>query len=154
MPDVSPARSDAREVHVRAAGAADAARLAELSGQLGYPTTTADILRRLMSLLTDQAHGVFLAEAANEVIGWLHVQERRVLEHDFVAEVTALVVDERSRSRGVGQVLMGRAEEWARLRGLGAVVLRSNVIRERAHVFYERLGYEVIKKQKVFRKAL
>jgi hypothetical protein len=32
--------------------------------------------------------------------------------------------------------------------------LRSNVIREKAHAFYEKLGYRLIKTQKCFRKGL
>jgi GNAT superfamily N-acetyltransferase len=51
-------------------------------------------------------------------------------------------------------VLVERGEQWARERGLAVIGVRSNVIRERAHVFYVRLGYTVTKSQKVFRKTL
>ena len=43
----------------------------------------------------------------------------------------------------------GRARKAARPSGL-----RSNVIRERAHAFYERHGYTHVKTQKAFRKQL
>ena len=38
--------------------------------------------------------------------------------------------------------------------GLAVIGVRSNIIRERTHVFYERLGYAVTKTQKVFRKKV
>jgi len=53
----------------------------------------------------------------------------------------------------VGRLLMQQAEQWAREQGYSEVILRSNVIRARAHKFYESLGYTPIKSQKVFRKV-
>lgn len=49
---------------------------------------------------------------------------------------------------------MERAERWAREQGCWAIYLRSNVVREGAHAFYERLGYERVKMQLALRKAL
>ena len=49
---------------------------------------------------------------------------------------------------------MEAGEAWARARGLKEMVLRSNVIRERAHAFYRRLGYEEQKRQVKLRRRL
>jgi GNAT superfamily N-acetyltransferase len=49
---------------------------------------------------------------------------------------------------------MNRAERWARSQGLKSVYLRSNVAREKAHSFYQRLGYRIIKTQHAFQKKL
>ena len=49
---------------------------------------------------------------------------------------------------------MEKAEAWARKQGCGSVRLHSNVLRARAHAFYERLGYRLTKLQKAFRKEL
>jgi GNAT superfamily N-acetyltransferase len=76
------------------------------------------------------------------------------VERDPRAEVGGLVVDERFRGSGVGRLLMQQAEDWAREKGYREVVLRSNVIREHAHRFYESLGYTVTQTQKHFRKNL
>jgi GNAT superfamily N-acetyltransferase len=64
------------------------------------------------------------------------------------------VVDARFRSQGLGRRLLAYAEDWARERGCTEIGLRSNVIRDRAHVFYEKLGYQHIKTQKAFRKHI
>jgi GNAT superfamily N-acetyltransferase len=77
-----------------------------------------------------------------------------LLESDLRAEVNGLIVAEGQRSSGAGAKLLVAAEEWARKRGCQGVNVRSNVIRERAHKFYERQGYEHYKTQKAFRKTL
>jgi GNAT superfamily N-acetyltransferase len=78
----------------------------------------------------------------------------RLLESDVRAEVNGLVVADGERSAGAGAKLLEAAEEWARKRGCRGMNVRSNVIRERAHKFYERQGYEHYKTQKAFRKLL
>ena len=78
----------------------------------------------------------------------------RTVEAEARAEVSGLVVDERFRSQRVGESLLARAEQWARENGCQSIGLRSNVIRDRAHAFYERHGYAHVKTQKAFRKSL
>jgi GNAT superfamily N-acetyltransferase len=147
--------AQSQTVGVRAAAEADAARIAELSGQLGYPSTTEDILRRMASLVPVANHALIVAETpAGEVIGWVHVSVNPLVESDLRAEINGLVVAEGQRNLGAGRLLLEEAERWARDRGCRSVSLRSNVIRDRAHRFYERNGYEHYKTQKAFRKAL
>lgn len=96
-----------------------------------------------------------VAETKNEgVIGWLHVSRQPLLEVEIRAEVNGLVVAEGQRSLGAGARLLATAEDWARKHGCKSMSVRSNVIRERAHKFYERNGYEHYKTQKSFRKPL
>jgi GNAT superfamily N-acetyltransferase len=98
---------------------------------------------------------VFVAEAKNAgVVGWLHVSKQALLESDIRAEVNGLVVKEGHRSLGAGARLIEAAEDWARKHGCKNMSVRSNVIRERAHLFYQRNGYEHYKTQKSFRKPL
>lgn len=142
-------------VHIRLPRAEDNARLAELAGQLGYPSSTAEIAKRLAGMEGRRDHALFVAQlASGEIAGWIGVFIYRSVEADARAEITGLVVDEGVRSQGIGPKLLERAEEWARERGCTAVGLRSNVIRDRAHAFYERLGFEHVKTQKSFRKKI
>ena len=148
---------DRTSIRIRKARRSDAERIAQLSGELGYPATAAQIATRLRQLKPASKHAVFVAEspdAATGLVGWLHVSVSHLLESDIRAEVNGLIVAEGQRSAGAGAKLLEVAEEWARRHGGQAMNVRSNVIRERAHEFYERHGYEHYKTQKAFRKAL
>jgi GNAT superfamily N-acetyltransferase len=140
---------------IREPRAKDHARIAELAGQLMYASSADDIAKRLQGIRHSDEHAVFVAElAGGEIAGWIAVFLYRTVEADTRAEVSGLVVDERYRSQGIGLHLLSRAEEWAREHGCRAIGLRSNVIRERAHAFYQRQGYQHVKTQKSFRKDL
>ena len=58
------------------------------------------------------------------------------------AIVEDVVVDPLFQSRGVGHQMMQFAIEVAREKGCYKLVLSSNAKRERAHAFYESLGFE------------
>ena len=144
-------------VKIRRARRGDAEQIAQLSGELGYPSTAAQVATRSRQLKPTSKHAVFVAEspdAATGLIGWVHVSVAHLLECDMRAEVNGLIVAEGQRSAGAGAKLLEAAEEWARRRGCRGMNVRSNVIRERAHKFYERRGYEHYKTQKAFRKTL
>jgi GNAT superfamily N-acetyltransferase len=149
------ANASKTQLKIRRAKSGDAPRLAELSGQLGYPATPAQMRERLRGIKPASEHAVLVAESVTDgVIGWLHVSKEPLLEVEIRAEVNGLVVAEGQRSVGAGADLLEAAEEWARKHGCKSMSVRSNVIRERAHRFYERNGYEHYKTQKSFRKAL
>ena len=144
-------------MRIRKARRSDVERIAELSGELGYPASAAQVATRLRQLKPASKHVVFVAEspdAATGLVGWLHVSVSHLLESDIRAEVNGLIVAEGQRSAGAGAKLLDAAEEWARRHGCQGMNVRSNVIRERAHKFYERQGYEHYKTQKAFRKAV
>jgi ribosomal protein S18 acetylase RimI-like enzyme len=141
-------------VEIREAQPQDFSRIAELAGQLGYPSSPNEIAGRLAGMKQSDDHAVFVARLGGEVAGWLGVYVCRMVEADSRAEISGLVVDEKFRSQGIGPLLLVRAEQWAREKGCRAIGLRSNVIRDRAHSFYERHGYKHTKTQKSFRKDL
>jgi GNAT superfamily N-acetyltransferase len=142
-------------VTIRPARPDDAPELAALAGELGYPSTAAELARRLAPLLADPAQAVLVAvDDADRAVGWTHVVVRRQLDSDDWVEVAGLVVTEGQRGAGVGAALLVAAERWAVAHSLPLVQLRSNVIRERAHRFYRRQGYEPVKSQLLFRRRV
>jgi GNAT superfamily N-acetyltransferase len=144
-----------KELKIRRAKSADAPQIAMLAGQLGYPATEAQIRERFREIKPLFQNAVFVADSAKDgVIGWLHVSKEPLLESEIRAEVNGLVVADGQRSLGAGAKLLAAAEDWARKHGCKSMSVRSNVIRERAHKFYERNGYEHYKTQKSFRKPL
>jgi GNAT superfamily N-acetyltransferase len=147
-------KNNLAELKIRRAKGSDARYLAALSGELGYPVTTAEMKRRLSRLKPAANNAVFVAETQDEVIGWVHVSVNYLMEVAVRAEVNGLVVSEKQRSNGAGARLLEAAEKWARGNRCANMSVRSNVVRERAHAFYERHGYEHYKTQKAFRKPL
>ncbi|WP_440111700.1 GNAT family N-acetyltransferase [Paenibacillus sp. QZ-Y1] len=141
-------------IHCRAAMLEDGEVISQLSHQLGYTSTTAEIIERLnlLSPLTD--HYVCVAEHDSVIVGWGHVQGRHSIESASFAEIGGLVVDEHHRGAGIGKKIMNDCEEWARAKGFNKIRVRSNGKRESAHQFYMAIGYEEMKSQKVFDKPL
>ena len=88
------------------------------------------------------------------MIGWIHVFIDKLLTVGPRAEIGGLVVDEQWRSKGVGTALVLKAEQWAQNRGYKQVVVRTNVARTRAHSFYEKCGYELLKQSRVYTKVI
>ncbi len=156
--------TEAREVlAIRPARIEDAEALARLSGQLGYPSPLPAVERRLAQLLDRPGHAVFVAEhdvgagatpSDPQVIGWIHAFGELTIESDATAELGGIVVDEAWRGRGAGRLLIERAEQWAREAGCVTLTARTNILRERAHAFYQSLGYSLVKNQRVFRKSV
>lgn len=148
-------KDENQDLKIRRAHTSDAPRLAELSGQLGYPATAAEMKKRLGRLKPASQNALFVAESPNAgVVGWAHVSVTHLVEVGTRAELNGLIVAEGQRSLGAGARLLEAAEEWARKHHCPSMSVRSNVIRERAHKFYERQGYEHYKTQKALRKEL
>ena len=148
------AQGSNRAFEIRPARPADAAALAHLATQLGYPSSQEQVHQRLASLARDPEHVVQVAVRDGQVVGWVHAFVCRLLESDPYAEIGGVVVDESCRGQGAGRLLLHHVERWARQKGCRAVSLRCNVLREQAHGFYEGLGYRRIKTQHTFRKEL
>ncbi len=142
------------DVIIRSARHGDEGRLAELSAQLGYPCETAVVSTRLERYLGSDERIVLVAEADDSVLGWLSLE---VVDHfylDRFVEISGFIVDSSRRSTGIGTLMIASAEAWVREHGLSFLRLRTNAIREGAHRFYEREGFERIKEQFVYCKRI
>ena len=140
---------------VRRATVADAAAIASLSAELGYPVELGDIQNRLRALLEATDQLVLVATAADHaVVGWIHGAEHLLLEVGSRCEILGLVVSSGHRRGGIGHRLLAAVEAWALSRRLPEVSVRSNVLRESSHPFYEKHGYRRVKTQHAYRKAV
>jgi GNAT superfamily N-acetyltransferase len=138
---------------VREALLTDAPRIAALSVQLGYDVPISHIEHHLRTLPEHQT--VFVAVVPRVgVVGWVGIAESHTLTSHGRAEIEGLVVEDEYRGHRVGEMLVRAAENWARRRGCTTLRLLTNVVRERAHGFYRRLGYDVLKTQHLFQKSL
>jgi GNAT superfamily N-acetyltransferase len=142
-------------MRIRRMTEADAPRVADLTTQLGYPSDEDAARRRIADVRSRDAGELLVAvDDADRPIGWIQVARVHLLAEDAVASIDGLVVDDGTRSAGIGAALVEAAEAWARDAGADAMVVRSRSTREGAHRFYERIGYSEIKRSHVFRKPI
>jgi GNAT superfamily N-acetyltransferase len=125
-------------VEVRRAAPRDVAGLAVLLEQLGYPAASLEALAgRLERLDSD----LYVADDG-ELLGLAALQVMHVLQHDTPsARLTALVVREDARGRGVARALVAAIESAARAAGCERLHVTTANHRADAHASYEALGF-------------
>ena len=141
-------------ISVRAAQVADAASIAQLTGQLGYALTPEDAAARLSKILARRDHQFLVAAADGAILGWMHASLSEHIDAETAVLIEGLVIDRSHRGRGIGKLLLARAEQWAIANGCSLVRLRSTATRTEAHKFYQHLGYTIVKTQYSFAKGL
>jgi len=141
-------------IRIRPPIPSDAPALAALAGELGYPTSAEALLGRLAALDHADAAVMVATDAADRAIGWCHVELRRTLVEPLSALVMGMVVAEGHRSSRIGSQLLEAVERWAIARGCERMVIATRLTRERAHAFYTREGYTVLKTSYFLTKAL
>ncbi len=117
----------------------DAEQVAELTRELGYVMSVDDTRDRIADQSDDGV--VLVAVSAGQVVGWIQGLNRELLIYPRVLEVGGLVVSAPHRMRGIGRALIGALIEWGRGRGHTEIFVRSGVLRDGAHAFYEGLGF-------------
>jgi len=130
-------------IKIRSARADDAPALSRLLGQLGYPSEVAEIPDRLDKMHARPGTTALVAEDHGRVVGCVTVHLFAALHtSEPNAWLTALVVDETVRGKGVGSALVKRAEDWAVEHGAQRIALTSALRRKEAHEFYKTRAYE------------
>jgi GNAT superfamily N-acetyltransferase len=134
--------ADAKEVAIRPAETADAAALAELMTQLGYPTRTSEMEMRMEAICADKNYTTFVAVSEGQVCGMIGTRISYSFEHNSAGgAILALVVSEKVRGHGVGHGLIAAAENDFVQRNIRRVAVYTHFRRLEAHEFYEKLGY-------------
>jgi GNAT superfamily N-acetyltransferase len=119
---------------------ADVARLIEI---LGYPASPESVAYRVNQLAASPTDRLVVAEIDGRVVGLASIHVSLTLEHDKpAAKLSAIVVDERHRRRGIGAALATAMEAEARRRGCCLIFVTTAERRRDAHAFYEGIGYE------------
>lgn len=131
------------DLEIRDSRPEDGQALARLLAQLGYPASAEALARRVGRLAASEADRLVVAELGGQVVGLASIHVSLALEYDEpAAKLSAIVVDERHRRRGIGEALVTAMEEEARMRGCRLIFLTTAERRGAAHAFYRRLGFE------------
>ena len=149
---------------IRSANRHDCERCIQLLQQLWAPEyeldsiqenkLTPEKLHELYGCILDNTNcEVMVAEKDEKVVAMMDLSFRETFFHcGWTMLIEDLVVEEKYRRQGIGQRMVGLAEEMAMRRGCCAVELNSDLFREETHRFWEAMGYEIEAYQ--LRKAL
>jgi GNAT superfamily N-acetyltransferase len=141
--------------YVRRAAVTDAAEIARLAAQFGYPVLETELRTRIEALAAMPSQYLAVAQGPGaNLVGWIQAERRLVVATGERAEIVGLVVDAAVRRCGAGTLLVNAAQQWARAAKLAGIIVRSNVARDGAHVFYLSHGFSRVKTQHVYAKAL
>jgi GNAT superfamily N-acetyltransferase len=138
-------------VRIREARVEDAAALTALLAELGYPDTSERVAARVREFDGSAAASLILvAEDEGTLVGAASATVMPLLHEDGSwCRLSALVVAQGSRRRGVGRELVAELEGRARAVGCRYLEVTSGERpgREAAHAFYEALGLEQVSRR-------
>lgn len=131
----------------------DATEVCTLIRQLGYERPFDEVTDWIESLGKHaQSQTAFVAELADEVIGWIEISIQHRLQSAPYALIGGLVVKEGFRNQKVGLWLCEKAEAWSWETGVAVVRVTSRSTRLDAHRFYQNNGYRRTKVSQIFEK--
>lgn len=129
---------------VRRAQPGDAAQVAALLTELGYPANPVEQVRQRLAMWAREKTSLALvADRDGQVLGTVAITAIPYLEHDGRwARIVALVVSPACRGQGIGRQLVGAAEKAASELGCTTMEVTSARSRTESHPFYQNLGYQ------------
>jgi GNAT superfamily N-acetyltransferase len=139
------------EFHVR--GVPD--RLASL-GEAADGHKGSDLYRNLAAIINNDDSAIFVSEKTCEVVGMAEVYLREDESDPLIVghkhgHLQSLMVREGFRRQRVGARLVAAAERWAKARGAVEMRLRTWEFAEGPLAFYERAGYQTLRRTMVRR---
>lgn len=129
-------------IDVRPADPGDSVVVQELLGQLGYALTVEEVRSRLDLFAKQPADPVLLATESDRGVGLIALHWTFMLHHGKpVARITALVVRDDARGKGIGRILVDAGAALARQAGCELLELTTALYRTDAQAFYHALGF-------------
>jgi len=158
------------KIHIRLANPSDRSTLAALFHALWPDGRVEEHSRELEAILSGNPPGtlplvVFVAEANvssaardESLLGFLEVGLRSHADScdpaHLVGYVEGWYVTDAHRNRGIGKQLLEAAEDWARSQGCSEMASDTQIGNELSLRVHQRLGYEIVERAILFRKAL
>jgi GNAT superfamily N-acetyltransferase len=135
---------------IRHAKEKDIPRLLELYSQLSFKPEDYQFpsLKDCRKVFKEQSkvpgYSLLVAEEDGKVIGTTVLAILPGMAHGTApfAVIEYVVVDDKKRSKGVGKALMDYCKDMAKKAGCYKIMLTSDKRRDRAHKFYQSVGFE------------
>lgn len=130
-------------IEVRPCTPEDAPAVSALLGELGYEISSEAAAERVQRLNETASDPTFMADEKGRPLGLIALHRCHMIQYPTpVARITALVVHQQARRRGIGRLPIDHALGWAEQSGCEFVELTSAINRSEAHAFYRDLGFE------------
>jgi len=92
---------------------------------------------------TSQPTATFIAEVNNIALGFVHVRTHKdSISGETCGTIPLLAVSPKSQGLGVGKLLVGSAEQWAKDLGCRLLHLEVFANNKRAQGFYQNIGFK------------
>lgn len=122
----------------------DCPQLSLLCAQLGFNGSPDEMSERFRDMNRFKDHVVMLAKSQTDhkVVGMIHFYGAPSFLSEKTVELGALVIDKDHRRLGLGRLLVGASEKWARHKGYKSLLLATQTHRDDAVKFYHDQGFE------------
>jgi len=144
-------------VCIRKASLEDAPALVDLTHQLGYTINLQALSDNVKAYLGESDRSLFVAALEGFVVGYIALDVAQTFHRGGKhMRVVSLVIDRLHRGRGIGKLLLQKAEERAKQQGCWVVEVTSSSRRQKegTHDFYLKRGYLKDGSQAYFYKLL
>jgi len=103
----------------------------------------------LEEILNDELSALFIVEHDDEIIGFIYVKIKNPTDLPIFVQkpygyVSDIIITRGQQGKGVGKILMAKADEWVKGKGFSEIRITVWECNEDALRFYEKLGYETI----------
>ncbi|GAK10530.1 GNAT family N-acetyltransferase [Geomicrobium sp. JCM 19039] len=129
-------------MNVRLATADDGCYVTDLMTQLGYPTNTSRMERRLQKFATHPDYRTYVTHEhhSKEILGMIGLHASMYYEKDTTyVRIVTLITDEYHRGKGIASLLISAADDWGKSIGADQLFVNTGNRNERllAQQFYE-----------------
>lgn len=121
------------------------------NNELNIKISQSKFNERVNRIWENMNHDIFVALCSGNVVGFIAVEKAMAIECDYI-KINGIAVKENYQGQGIGSHLIAYVEHYAKEQNIDLIILNSSIHREKAHMFYEKLGFS--KSSYSFRKRI
>ena len=110
------------------------------NNELNIKISQSKFNERMKYILKNNDHDIFIAVCNENVVGFITVARAMTIECDYI-KINGIAVKENYQGQGIGSQLIHYVENYAKEHNIDLIVLNSSFSRDKAHMFYENLGF-------------